>query len=351
MQLNSTSDHAEIEARRKLQADLERFHCRVHQRDDAPVFTREPKVDMQSVHWRWSDLEPLLQRLGREVALAADGPRRTLRLHNPGLERGTTNTFWASIQVINPGEVATAHRHTANALRFIMRGNGAWTNVDGERYPMNEGDLVLTPAWAFHDHMHEGEEPMIWLDVLDLSIMHMMRATFFEPYPQPEQPTDIVPDAGLRRFGSGLMAPPGIRSAPTNPLLPYSAAMAQRALHEAAGLPPDPFDDVILEYRNPIDGGPTLRTMAQALQLIRPGFEGRARRNTGSKVYYVMRGNGSTTVGDRTFDWRQGDFMAIAPWTWHSHRGGTEESMLFQVNDLPTLVALGYYREEVEAVS
>lgn len=237
-------------------------------------------------------------------------------MHNPGLARGTTTTFWASIQVINPGEIATAHRHTANALRFIMRGKGAWTNVDGERYPMSEGDLVLTPAWAFHDHVHEGDEPMIWLDVLDLSLMHMMRATFFEPYPHPEQPIHAVPDAGLRRFGSGLMAPPGIRSSDANPLLPYSAAMAQEALRNAAGLPPDPFDDVILEYRNPVDGGPALRTMAQALQLVRPGFEGRARRHTGSKVYYVMRGNGTTTAGDQTFEWRQGDFMAIVPWAW-----------------------------------
>ncbi|WP_239143017.1 cupin domain-containing protein [Variovorax sp. WS11] len=329
-----------------MQADLERYNCRVHQPDDPPVFTRDPKVDMQSVHWRWSDLAPLLDRLGREVALAADGPRRTLRLHNPGLPRGTTHTFWASIQVINPGEVATAHRHSANALRFIMHGAGAWTNVGGERYPMSEGDLVLTPAWAFHDHVHLGAEPMIWLDVLDLSLMHMLRATFFEPFPQAEQPVKSVPDDGFRRFGSGLMGPPGLRSASANPLLPYTANMAQNAVRQAAGLPPDPFDDVILEYRNPVDGGPALRTLAQTLQLIRPGFVGRARRHTGSKLYYVMRGNGSTTVGDQHFEWRAGDFMAIAPWAWHRHRGGTEEAMLFQVNDLPALQALGYDREE-----
>lgn len=56
MSLNETSNPADTEKRRKLQTDLERFHCRVHQPDDEPVFTREPRVDMQSVHWRWSDL-------------------------------------------------------------------------------------------------------------------------------------------------------------------------------------------------------------------------------------------------------------------------------------------------------
>ena len=105
---------------------------RVAQPDDPPLFTREPKPDVQSVHWRGRDLMPLLGRLGREVDLGAGGPRRTLRLHNPGLPYGTTNTFWASIQVILPGEVATAHRHSASAFRFVMHGDGAWTTVDGE---------------------------------------------------------------------------------------------------------------------------------------------------------------------------------------------------------------------------
>ena len=123
----------DADARRALQQELERFHCRVHQPDDPPLFTREPRPDMQSLHWRWCDLAPLLDRLGREVDLGAGGPRRTLRLHNPGLPYGTTHTFWASIQVILPGEVATCHRHTANALRFIMQGEGAWTTVDGEQ--------------------------------------------------------------------------------------------------------------------------------------------------------------------------------------------------------------------------
>ncbi len=343
---------ADAEARRALKADLARFNGRVSQPDDPPLFTREPEPDVQSVHWRGRDLMPLLDRLGREVDLGAGGPRRTLRLHNPGLAFGTTHTFWGSIQVILPGEVATAHRHSANAFRFIMHGQGSWTNVDGECYPMNEGDLVLTPAGTWHDHVHKGSGPMIWLDVLDISLMRSLQATFFEPYSHPTtgnvQPVDAIPDRSLRQFGSGLMQPPRAPVKPgVNPLLAYSAAMAEAALTQAAGLTSDPLDDVVLEYRNPVDGGPAMRTMAMQLQRLRPGFQGQARRHTGSKLYYVVSGDGSTTVGDQRFDWRTGDFFTVAPWAWHAHsNGGTQEATLFQVNDTPVLKALGYYREE-----
>lgn len=337
----------DAEARRALKEDLARFNCRVHQPDDPPLFTRVPRPSMRSVHWRWRDLEPLLQRLGREVALGAGGPRRTLRLQNPGLPYGTTHTFWGSIQVILPGEVASAHRHTASALRFIMKGAGAFTTVEGERYPMNEGDLVLTPPWTWHDHEHLGSEPMIWLDVLDISLMRSIEATFFDGYDQPVQPVDPVPDRSWREHGSGLMGPPNASPRFANPLLAYPAAMALSALQSAAGLPSDPHEDVVLEYRNPANGQSAMPTMGQQLLLLRAGFQGRARRHTGSKLYYVVKGTGCTVVDDERFDWTAGDFMAVAPWARHAH-ACSQEALLFEVNDLPALRALGYFREERE---
>lgn len=333
--------------RRELKEHLARFNCRVHQAGDPPFFTREPKPEMQSVHWRWRDLEPLLERIGNEVDLAAAGPRRTLRLHNPGLAVGTTHTFWGSIQVILPGEVATAHRHSASALRFIMKGHGAWTTVEGECYPMAEGDLVLTPAWTWHDHVHKGDEPMVWLDVLDISLMKSMEATFFEPYAGDVQPVRALPDPSWRAFGSGLMRPPNAQPRSVNPLLSYPFGMAEAALHAATGLPADPCDDVVLEYQNPTDGASAMRTLGMQLQLLRAGFNGQRRRHTGSKLYYVVRGQGVTTVEDERFEWSQGDFMVIAPWAWHRHQNNTpQNAMLWQVNDLPTLKLLQYHREE-----
>lgn len=337
------------ESRRLLGAELAKFHCRVHQPDDRPFMTREPRSPMQPVHWRRTDLDSLLDRIGAEVALEAGGQRRTLRLTNPGLPVGTTHTFWGSIQHILPGEIATAHRHAPHALRFIMRGSGATTTVDGERYPMHEGDLVLTPGGMWHDHQHHGEAPMTWLDGLDISLVNALHAMYFEPYPEDQQPVMPLHDRSLREFGSGIMGPAS-GSVPRDGrrLLVYPWVRAYEALQAYARTEPDPFEDFALEYKNPATGRPALPTLGLVLQWLRPGAHCKAHRHTGSVLYYVVRGEGATIVDGVRYDWSAGDFLALPPWTWHEHlnRSAREEAILFQINDLPTMRALSLYREE-----
>lgn len=349
MSKSHTSQISDAQARRSLDQDLGRFNCRVHQPDDPPLFTREPSSSMQPLHWRWADLAPLLDRIGEKLKLEAKGNRRTLRLTNPGLPFGTTPTFWGSIQVILPGEIATAHRHTATALRFIMQGSGALTTVNGEQYPMSKGDLVLTPAMTWHDHEHRGDAPMIWLDVLDISLVRSMHATFFEGLPEDLQPVSEYPRSSYQQFGSGIMRP--VRAQmhnQINPLLVYSATHANAALNDAAGLPSDPHSDTQLEYQNPLTGGPALPTIGTRLQRLHSNSHCLPQRHTGSILNYVIDGCGTTIVEGQKFDWQAGDFIAIPPWSWYEHMNiSSEDATLFQVNDIPAMQALGLYREEL----
>jgi gentisate 1,2-dioxygenase len=318
----------DIEARQGLVSDLARLNLAVHQPDDPPLFTREPVSAMQPCHWRASDIAAWLATIGSNLKLEAGGNRRTLRLTNPGLAYGTTPTFWASIQYILPGEIATAHRHQASALRFIMQGTGAETIVDGVQYPMNEGDLVLTPSWTFHDHQHHGDAPMVWLDVLDISLVRSLEAVFFEPFPEARQEIRSV-------------AQPG------DPLV-YEKAWAEAQLRAIAAHDADPFDNVLFEYTNRHSGAAALPTIGTALQMLRPGARTQAHRHTGSAVYYVVRGSGTTIVDGAPFDWDAGDFIALPPWAIHRHanRSGDREAVLFVVSDFPALKALGLWREE-----
>lgn len=340
----------DAEERRAISEELHKYEVRIAHPDDPPLFTREPKSSMQPVHWKAADLARLLDKIGSVLKLEAGGQRRTLRLSNPGLEYGTTPTIWCSIQYINPGEIADAHRHAATALRFIMEGVGADTTVDGEQYVINENDLVLTPSWAWHDHEHKGDKPMIWLDVLDVSLVRSMHAVFFEGMDDLRQEVHGVPDESFRKFGSGLLRPMNTerRIEGPSPVLAYQWPKVEEALKLASGGEPDPYDDAILEYQNPLTGGPALPTIGTAIQMLRPGVRCKSHRHTGSVVYYIVRGEGTTTIDGQKFDWGKGDFLALPPWAVHEHanRSDTNDAVMFQVNDIPALKALGLYREQ-----
>lgn len=342
---------SDADERRALSEQLADFNMRVAQPDDPPLFTRVPKPAMVPLHWKAADIATMLRAIGANLKLESGGQRRTLRLTNPGLPYGTTTTLWCSIQYILPGEIATAHRHTATALRFIMDGEGAYTTVDGERYAMRKGDLVLTPSLCWHDHEHHGDEPMVWLDVLDISLVRSLDATMFEPGASELQAVSAVPEHAMLEYGSGLLRPVRRRQPePAAPVPVYAWSKAIGALEAAAALDPDPYYDIAFEYRDPVRSGPALSTIGTILQRLRPGVRCRPHRNTGTSVLYVVRGHGSIEIEDARFDWGPGDFVSIPSWTSHAlaNASASEDAVLFHVNDRPALEKLGLFHESFD---
>jgi gentisate 1,2-dioxygenase len=102
----------------------------------ASQMTKHPEPKAIPYLWKASLIESLVREAGEAVPVGEE--RRALQLFNPGLDRrwATTNTMIAAIQLLLPGEVARAHRHTPTAIRFIMEGSGGYTAVDGERVYM-----------------------------------------------------------------------------------------------------------------------------------------------------------------------------------------------------------------------
>ena len=136
------------------------------------LVTAEPAARCQPAIWRYAEVRPYLMQSGALIT-AKEAERRVLILENPGLKRQSsiTHSLYAGLQLILPGEVAPAHRHTQSALRFIVEGHGAYTAVDGERTMMEPGDFVITPSWTWHDHGNDSDEPMVWLDGLDIPLV------------------------------------------------------------------------------------------------------------------------------------------------------------------------------------
>lgn len=314
-----------------------------------PEMSHDPIPHMVPFVWHWADIAPLIMRTGELMTPGRGAERRILRLANPGVPGKTsTHTLSTAVQLLLPGECAPAHRHSPTAIRFIMHGQGAYTTVEGERCPMDPGDLVLTPSWTWHDHGSEAAEPVVWMDGLDIPLIRSLDSMFFEAFADDRQvPSKTVGDS-VRRYGaSGLKpawtTPPDL----VPPLVHYKWEQTYAALQRLAEVDASPFDDVALEYTNPATGGHALRTMACWIQLLRPGIHTKAHRQTSSAVYHVFAGEGYSVIAGTRFDWRQGDFFAIPPWAWHEHvNAGSSEVVLFSIQDTPVFETLGLYREE-----
>lgn len=333
-------------------ATLEELYRVLPQLDCEPLWTMsgaltpEPVTRMQAHLWRYADVKEVLERAG-DLISAEDADRRVLAFRNPGTASSelarTTDTLWAALQLVLPGEVAPAHRHSPAALRYVIEGRGAYTAVDGVRYSMQPGDVLLTPNWSWHEHGHEGQGPMIWLDGLDLPLVHTLRlvfAQFGRVEAEHSQVRSSVP-AALR---AGSIAPTWLDRA--SPTLAYPLADVEAAFDELREGQGSPFDDLLLEYRDPTTNGPVLPTMAAFMQLLRPGVRTRRHRHTSSTVYHVVRGTGRSVVGSQEFAWGPGDTFAVPTWMEHEHvNPGSDDALLFSFSDLPVVEALGLYRE------
>jgi gentisate 1,2-dioxygenase len=339
----STREYFDLLAGRNLSALWER-----HAETAAP----EPAVGMIPFRWRRSDYYELLLQSAEIVTPGRGSERRVLQFVNPGLQdrMGTTHTLITAVQLLMPGEVAPSHRHTPAAIRFILEGDGAYTTVQGEKCMMHPYDLILTPNWTWHDHGNESDRPMIWLDGLDVPLVRSgLQAAFFEGYPEDRQPVTRPPDASVAEYGAGTLQP-AWRSAPSeaSPLYVYRWEQTRAALDALARVEASPHDDVCVEYTHPQTGGSVMPTLACFAQMLRPGVETRPHRHTSSAVYYVIKGSGTSQIGDETLDWDAGDVLAVPPWAWHSHRNRSdrEPALLFSLSDVPVYRALGLYREE-----
>jgi len=308
----------------------------------------EPAPTIAPHVWKWREIYESLNRAGDLVGLDKT-ERRTVRLINPGLKdnvRSATRTLHLSVQLVKPGEVARAHRHNMTAIRFVVKGHGAYTAVEGEQFFMEEGDLILTPNWSWHDHHNGSGAPIVWLDGHDGPLINQLEVGFVEPFPERQQPIERPQDFSSRQFG--LVRPAWNAATTKNPPRRYKWSETYDALRTLSAAPGDAHDGVLLRYVNPLTGGWTLPTMSCEIQMLRAGEKTRSHRHTSTAIYHAFRGGGVTEINGEKFEWEQGDCFVVPLWSWHNHRNASdgEEAILFSINDRPMMEALNLYREE-----
>ena len=322
----------------QLHAEFERLAVRGYWQPRAEP--PKPKARL----WRWLDIYPLLMRTAEVINLGEDSARRFIGLQTE------TQTLSFGFQVVMPGESAEAHHHTPSALRFVVQGQGAYTTSNGEPMSMSPGDMLTQPNWVWHDHNNNTANPMIWIDSLDAGVVRMLNARFFEKWPDGRvQPLVRPPGYSAHRYGP-LGAPSGADWAvPFHYKWPDTLKALQLMADEGTT---DPHDGVLLEYKNPVTGGHTMRNTTCYIQMLRPGERTKPHRHTGVWIYHVYEGSGLTLVGrdagKRTeLVWQEKDAFVVPSWEWHHHENLSDRpAFLFSVCDRPIIEAAGLWREE-----
>lgn len=319
---------AEFAQQTQVSAELERLHRQVSERGFLPGWNRpgnppmwgNPHTAFAATVWSYQDARALLTQAG-ELVSPERAERRNLILVNPteGNRYPTVRTQVLAYQMIMPGERARTHRHSPHAGRVVLDAEGdAYTVVDGVKLPMRTGDVVLTPAWMWHGHAHEGDRPAFWIDFLDVPLVQLLDPMFFQPYPDGwQEPTEETRQSPL--------------------LYPYEQVSA--ALDNT---PPDPRGQL---GRCVQLGDPALPTIGLRMHRYDPGTHTEPYRTTANYQYCVVEGSGTSVIDGVEFSWSRGDVIVVPCWSEQRHTSA-EGATLLAVTDEPLQRYCGYFRTE-----
>lgn len=321
------------------------------------LMPRQPSPRALAHVWKWADLYPLARASGDLVPVGRGGERRAIGLANPGLGGDTyiTPTLWCAIQYLGPRETAPEHRHSQNAFRFVVEGEGVWTVVNGDPVRMSRGDFLLTPGWNFHGHHNDTDQPMAWIDGLDIPFSYQNDVGFFE------FGADKVTDYSTPNFSRGerLWCHPGLRplsglqNTVSSPIGAYrwqytDAALTQQLLLEEEGHPATVEQGhAAIRYVNPTTGGDVMPTIRAEFHRLREGAETATRREVGSTVFQVFEGRGAVVMGGVTHKVEKGDIFVIPSWVAWSLQAETQFD-LFRFSDAPIIERLNFNRTQIE---
>lgn len=304
----------------------------------------QPRPNTRATAWSYQTLRPLLLKAG-ELTPIEKAERRVLVLANPGhgLEKMQASAaIYLGMQLLLPGEWAPSHRHTPNAVRMIVEGEGAYTTVDGEKCPMSRGDLILTPTGLWHEHGHDGDQPVVWLDVLDLPLVYYMEASYHVDGPR----QTVKPGSGEGGYvrGGVLPTPVFTRSARAYPMLRYPWADTRAALQALAAQQPE-LEAVQVTYVNPETGAHAQNILGYYALMLRPGQTLTLPVRSPAMVFHVIEGGAEVRVADQAFTLAEADTCCAPGYTAVTlrNRSANVPGFLFIADETPLHTKLGVF--------
>jgi len=311
-----------------------------------------PQAAYADGHWKWSDIHAALTEAGQLVTVGPSGMVEMRTVHGTGVPRRATSM---SAQILMPGERTRGHRNMKNETRLVHQAPpGAVFIGDGEAFPMERGNVIINPTWTFHESFNPSDsEPAIWIDGFDTGYATLGEVAeefgLNERYPEDAPYQIIERPIGYSLKTRGLVrAEADERPYPLPPVnYPWTeteAALTALKEREASG---DPFEGLYLMLVSPVDGGPTLPTIAWHVQMLRSREKTRAHRHNSTTHYHAFQGEGVTVIEGERLEWTAGDIFVVPPWRWHRHENlMSSDSILFSIDDWPAMTKLGFFKKE-----
>lgn len=352
--MNAVTDSPEA------QAELNEMYAQMRKLNLIPLWTQRadlmpdaPSPTTVAHKWDWSQLIDIARIAGDLVPVGRGGERRAIALANPTLHGNAfiAPTLWAAIQYLGPGETAPEHRHSQNAFRFVIEGEGVWTVVNGDPVAMRRGDFLVTAGWNFHGHHNDSGKPMAWLDGLDIPFQQQMDTAFFE------EGTDRVTDESTPETSRGerLWCHPGLRplafpgAQTSSPIPCYRWENTDAALNEQLALEDDGHPGTVspghaaIRFTNPTTGGDVMTTIRAEFHRLRADACTTSVHEVGNRVVQVFEGSGTVTVDDEEFTVSTGDVVNVP--SWKPWSVATDSGVdLFSFSDAPIFEALHLHR-------
>jgi gentisate 1,2-dioxygenase len=330
---------------------------------DEHIATKRITVEQQAVAKVWNyadDIHPLLLR-SAELIDIHESERRSILMVNPGYSGtiATLATILAAYRINLPDEIAPAHRHTANAIRFGLTGHTNFTAVDGEHIVFGPGDLVLTPSNTWHNHGNGGDAGAVNFSLLDWPLVNLLALTKVDYDYAEEQGGKKVrretqtdrfgPDYSRRVYGRGGLTPrfaeKRVRSN-HSPMFVYRYDQMRSLIEDIRDLDGTPHDGIFIEYTDPVTGGNVYPTLSFGMQLLRPGERLLPQRQTANRVYLVYEGRGHSIVSGERHDWKRFDTLCVPSGAWCEHvNESNEDVLLFTTSDEPAIRSLGFLQK------
>ncbi len=291
------------------------------------LITPEPKSACRPHLWKFDQIRDYPNEAGKLIT-AKEAERRVLVLENPGLrgQSKITTSLFAGVQMVVPGDIAPAHRHSRSALRFVLEGKGAYTSVDGERTAMSPGDFVITPSMTWHDHSNETSEPMFWLDGLDIPMVQFFDASFAEGC-EGGSAEDHKNRAGdsFARYGRNLLPVDQKLTSKTSPIFNYPYSYAREALEQAKARDEwDACHGLKLKFSNPETGDCAMPTIGTFIQLVLRDSRPRAIARPTPPYSPRSKARAAPRIGEQTFEWGPRDLFVVPSWHWVTHEADVD---------------------------